>query len=346
MNQSSISLKQFNTFGVEATANNFVQVHSEQELQNWIKQNNACDKPLCHEELFVLGGGSNLLLLDHINKTFLQADILGICYQEKDDEVLVTAGAGVNWHQLVLDSLEQGYSGLENLSLIPGNVGASPIQNIGAYGVELKDLFVELRAVNLQTGQVKTFNHADCQFAYRDSIFKNQLRGQYVISFVTLRLQKASQELQLDYGAIQQELSELDNPTAQDVSNAVVRIRSSKLPDPQVLGNAGSFFKNPVVSCEQFDSLKDQYPNMVAYPISQFEVKLAAGWLIEHAGLKGYRQGDAGVHDKQALVLVNHGKATGRQLLELAKHVQQTVFNKFAVTLEPEVWIIGEQDLF
>lgn len=338
----SASLKPFNTFGVEATCNELLSFNNEQAIQAWLVQNQPAI-----DSMFILGGGSNLLLLGHIDLTFLQPNIQGISYQEQEgsDEVLVTAGAGVNWHELVLDTLKHGYCGLENLSLIPGNVGAAPIQNIGAYGVELKDCFVTLRAVELISGKVREFSAVDCQFGYRDSIFKNSLKGRYVITQVTLRLSKQLQP-HIDYAPLKQILADKSEITAQSISQAVIGIRQSKLPDPAQLGNAGSFFKNPVVTIEQYQMLQVAFPEIVAYQIDNKHYKLAAGWLIEQAGLKGYRQGDAGVHEKQALVLVNYGRATGQDILKLAKHVRDKVLELFGVKLEPEVWIIGEQKIF
>ena len=333
------SLKAFNTFGVEASCDQLFRFQSERDIQEWL-----AGLPIPPEKFFVLGGGSNLLLIDHIPLTFLQADIQGIEYKEEGDDIFVTVGAGVNWHELVLDMLEQGYSGLENLSLIPGNVGASPIQNIGAYGVELEQLFVSLNAIDLYSGEKKLFRHADCQFGYRDSIFKRELRGKFMITEVTLRLSKRPQ-LVLTYGPLK-ELSEKKDVTAKDVSDEVIRIRQSKLPDPDKLGNAGSFFKNPVVALAEYEALKATFPDMVAYPVNDNQMKLAAGWLIDQAGLKGFRQGDAGVHQQQALVMVNHGSATGQEILRLAGDVRDKVFDKFGVRLEPEVWIIGQQDIF
>lgn len=342
VNSVPASLKPFNTFGVEATCDELISFNDEQSIQNWLK----AEKPAL-DSLFILGGGSNLLLLGHIPLTFLQANIQGIeyCEQENDHVVLVTAGAGVNWHQLVLDSLDQGYSGLENLSLIPGNVGAAPIQNIGAYGVELQDLFVSLRAIELATGKLKEFAVEDCQFGYRDSIFKKELRGRFVITQVTLRLSKKLQP-NIEYGPLKQLFADEPVVTAKQVSNAVIAIRQSKLPDPAQLGNAGSFFKNPVVTEEQYQTLLDAFPELVAYSVGSGHYKIAAGWLIEKAGLKGYREGDAGVHEKQALVLVNYGHASGQDILQVAKWVRDKVLELFGIKLEPEVWIIGEQQIF
>ncbi|WP_223671327.1 UDP-N-acetylmuramate dehydrogenase [Kangiella shandongensis] len=334
------SLKAFNTFGVDASCDQLFRFHHERDIQDWL-----AGMPIPVDKFFVLGGGSNLLLLGHIPLTFLQPDIQGIEYEERGEEVIVTAGAGVNWHELVMDTLDKGYCGLENLSLIPGNVGAAPIQNIGAYGVELEQRFVALHAVDLFSGEKKIFRHGDCQFGYRDSIFKRELRGRYIITRVQLRLNKKPQ-LVLTYGPLKALADSADKLTAKDVSDEVIRIRQSKLPDPQELGNAGSFFKNPIVSHEQYLKLKEAHPKIAAYPMNNASVKLAAGWLIDQAGLKGYRQGDAGVHQQQALVLVNHGKAAGKDILNLAAYVRDTVKAKFGVELEPEVWIIGQQQVF
>ena len=335
------SLKPFNTFAVEATCNELLSFETEQAIQEWLTER----KPR-RDELFILGGGSNLLLLGHIPLTFIQAAVQGITYHEQQgDEVLVTAGAGVNWHELVQDSLNKGFSGLENLSLIPGNVGAAPIQNIGAYGVELQDRFDSLRAIDIDSGQVHEFSSSECQFGYRDSIFKNRLKGRFVITQVKLKLSKTLQP-HIEYGPLKQMLSDRQVLTAKQISEAVISIRQSKLPDPVKLGNAGSFFKNPIITAEQFHTLKDAFPDIVAYPIGTEHFKLAAGWLIEKAGLKGFRMGDAGVHEKQALVLVNYGNASGEDILMVAQTVRNKVLQLFGVQLEPEVWIIGEQDVF
>ena len=336
--KSHYSLKALNSFAIEASGKDFIRFTSEAEIQTWL-----ADHKQDADEFFVIGGGSNLLLIGHVPFVLLQADIQGVEYQQNDDEVFVTAGAGVNWHQLVMDTLDKGYFGLENLSLIPGNVGAAPIQNIGAYGVELKDLFVELTAIELATGDKVTFSHQECDFAYRYSIFKGSLKGQYIISSVTLRLSKTP-NLKLDYGPIRKELSHIEESqiTPKDVSDAVIKIRSSKLPNPNELGNAGSFFKNPIISAAAYEQLKQQFPEVVAFAIEDGRYKVAAGWMIDQAGLKGYRLGDAGVHKDQALVLVNYGDASGQDILNLARFVAKTVYEKFNVTIEPEVWILGE----
>jgi UDP-N-acetylmuramate dehydrogenase len=333
------SLAAFNTFGVEASCDQLFRFQSEREIQDWL-----AGLSVSSSKFFVLGGGSNLLLLDHIALTFLQADIQGITYQEQGDEVIVTAGAGVNWHELVLDTLDKGYAGLENLSLIPGNVGASPIQNIGAYGVELEQRFVSLNAIDLYSGEKRVFYYDDCQFGYRDSIFKGELRGKYIITEVKLRLFKLP-KLVLTYGPLKA-LAEEENLSPKKVSEEVIKIRQSKLPDPKQLGNAGSFFKNPIVTIAEYERLKRRKPDVVAYPVDELHMKLAAGWLIDQAGLKGYRDGDAGVHQQQALVMVNYGGATGQDILNLAGYVRDRVEEQFGVCLEPEVWIIGQQDVF
>ncbi len=261
--------------------------------------------------------------------------------KEDDDFVYIRAGGGENWHQFVLFCIENNYAGIENLSLIPGNVGASPMQNIGAYGVEIKDVFHELDAWHLQDEAMITFSLEDCKFGYRESVFKNIYKGQFVIISVTLRLRKKP-VINTTYGAINQELerSGITNPTIKDVSDAVIRIRSSKLPDPDKLGNAGSFFKNPSVAVEKFDELKSQFPEIVGFKNPDGTIKLAAGWLIEQCGWKGFRKGDAGCHAHQALVLVNYGNATGREILDLSSEILESVHKRFDVTLEREVNII------
>lgn len=345
---ATTNLKQFNSFGLDASCREFHRFTCATKLGHWLRDNSFSG-----EELLVLGGGSNLLLLGHIDKVFIQPAIDGICYQEKGDEVLVTAGAGVSWHDLVLDSLDEGYSGLENLALIPGTVGAAPIQNIGAYGVELKDRFVSLEAIRRSDGKKVTFSKEQCQFGYRNSVFKTTHKNQFVITKITLSLfsKSAVQDLNIGYGAIRDKLAENDyggtgsnkKITPKAVAESVMAIRQSKLPDPSELGNAGSFFKNPVISKEQYQEIKKAHPNLVVYELPHGDYKLAAGWLIDQAGLKGFREGDAGVHKQQALVLVNYGNATGLDILALARKVQSVILKKFKVVLEPEVWIIGDQ---
>lgn len=324
------------SFGVPIKALSYQVCESVVEIQAYLEE---CEKPV-----YILGGGSNILPVGYVNAHLIQANIQGIEYEEEGDDIFVTAGAGENWHALVLDTLQNGYCGLENLSLIPGNVGAAPIQNIGAYGVELQDLLVEVSVVDIRTGTTFTLGAGECDFGYRDSIFKNDLKGQLIISHVTLQLSKTP-NLKLSYGVLADEVAKISStPTAKNVSDAVITIRQSKLPNPKEIGNAGSFFKNPVLGEQVFQELKSAYPNLIAYPQEE-GVKLAAGWLIDQCGLKGYRKGDAGVHAKQALVIVNHGEAKAEELIEVAAYVQRTVHSKFGVLLQPEVQIIGDSEL-
>mgnify|MGYP005816532745 FL=1 len=330
----NVSLKPYNTFGIDVRASKFIKIQSIEDLKKILRKTYA-------EELFILGGGSNMLLTGDIHKTVLQIDLKGKeVVKEKKDYVIIKAHAGENWHEFVLWTLEQNFGGLENLSLIPGNVGTSPIQNIGAYGVELKDCFVSCEAINIQTLESRTFTLEDCDFGYRNSVFKNKLKGQYIITSVNFKLSSKNHQLKMDYGAIRTELEALENPTIKDVSNAVIKIRESKLPNPAEIGNSGSFFKNPVISAEAFNNLQKQFPEIPSYPISTTEVKVPAGWLIDQSGLKGYRDGDAGVHKKQALVLVNYGNASGSDILMLSIKVREVVKEKFGIDLEPEVNII------
>ena len=330
----NVSLKPYNTFGIDVRASKFIKIKEIEDLKKILRKTYA-------EELFILGGGSNMLLTGDIHKTVLQIDLKGKeVVEEKNDHVIIKAHAGENWHEFVLWTLEQNFGGLENLSLIPGNVGTSPIQNIGAYGVELKDSFVSCEAINIQTLESRTFPLEDCDFGYRNSVFKNKLKGQYIITSVNFKLSSKNHQLKMDYGAIRTELEALENPTIKDISNAVIKIRESKLPNPAEIGNSGSFFKNPVISAKVFKNLQKQFPEIPSYPISETEVKVPAGWLIDQSGLKGYRDGDAGVHKKQALVLVNYGNASGNDILMLSIKVREVVKEKFGIDLEPEVNII------
>jgi len=327
------SLKSYNTFGIDVKAERFVSVSSLEELKSVLTGNYA-------EELFVLGGGSNMLLTQDITATVLHIDIKGIkVVQETEDFAYIQVNAGENWHEFVLWTLAHGYGGLENLSLIPGNIGSSPIQNIGAYGVELKDHFVSCEAIEIQTIEMMNFNAEKCDFGYRNSIFKNKVKGKYIITSVTFKLSKKNHQLYTNYGSINEALEEsgITNPSIQDVSNAVIRIRQQKLPDPRELGNSGSFFKNPLISAGAFQELQKEYPEMPHYKISENEFKIPAGWLIDRAGFKGFREGDAGVHKNQALVLVNYGTATGSEILNLAQKIQDKIHSQFKIALEPEV---------
>jgi UDP-N-acetylmuramate dehydrogenase len=326
------SLKPFNTFGVDVCAQLFAEAHDEAQVREALAL--AAQRAL---PLLVIGGGSNLLLTKDVEALVLRMASLGRGILSDDDQrVVVEAEAGEPWHPFVLWTLEQGLAGLENLSLIPGTVGAAPMQNIGAYGVEIKDVFAGLTALDRETGEVRDFALEDCAFGYRDSLFKQQ-PGRWLILRVRFVLQRHS-TLHLDYGPIRQRLEAqgVQAPTALDVSRAVCEIRSEKLPDPARLGNAGSFFKNPLVAAPLAERLRAEHPDLVAYPAANEQVKLAAGWLIERAGWKGFRDGDAGVHARQALVLVNYGQATGSQLLSLARRIQADIAAKFGVTLEIE----------
>lgn len=332
----NFSLKDYNSFGIDVKADKFVSIENLEDLRTVLRKNYA-------SELFVLGGGSNMLLTQDISKTVIHIALKGIeIISEDESEVILQAAAGENWHKFVLWTLEQNFGGLENLSLIPGNVGTAPIQNIGAYGVELKDSFLSCKAMNVQTLEEKEFDLKDCDFDYRNSVFKNRLKGQYIITSVKFRLTKKDHKLHTEYGAIRSELEkqQISSPTIQDISNAVIAIRNSKLPDPKKIGNSGSFFKNPVVDKEKFEKLESDFPGVPSYHVSDNEIKVPAGWLIDQAGFKGYRSGDAGVHKDQALVLVNYGAATGQEILSLSQEIQHTIKAKFDIDLEAEVNII------
>ncbi|WP_439888159.1 UDP-N-acetylmuramate dehydrogenase [Pseudomonas sp. MBLB4123] len=327
-----VSLKAYNSFAVEARARRFAEAHDDGEVRQALAY--VAERGL---PLLLLGGGSNLLLTADVEALVLRMASRGIrVLDDAGERVLIEAEAGESWHPFVQWTLQQGYVGLENLSLIPGTVGAAPMQNIGAYGVELKDVFAGLTALDRETGELHEFGPADCAFAYRDSRFKREA-GRWVILRVRFALSRSA-ALHLDYGPVRQRLVEqgIEVPTAMDVSRAICAIRSEKLPDPKVLGNAGSFFKNPLVTAELAQRLRAEHADLVAYPQADGLVKLAAGWLIERAGWKGFREGDAGVHRLQALVLVNYGQATGLQLLALARRIQADIVERFAVILEIE----------
>ncbi|MCP1477354.1 UDP-N-acetylmuramate dehydrogenase [Pseudomonas sp. EB276 TE3739] len=330
--QPQVSLKAFNTFGVDVRAQLFAEAHSDDDVRE------ALAYAACHDvPLLVIGGGSNLLLTADIPALVLRMATRGIRLLSDDgSHVVVEAEAGEPWHPFVQHTLAQGLAGLENLSLIPGTVGAAPMQNIGAYGVEIKDVFAGLTALDRESGELRDFSLEECNFGYRDSLFKQQ-PGRWLILRVRFKLDRAA-HLHLEYGPVRQRLSEqgIEQPTPADVSRAICSIRSEKLPDPAVLGNAGSFFKNPLVPAAVVTQIKTQHPDLVAYPQADGQMKLAAGWLIERAGWKGFRDGDAGVHKLQALVLVNYGTATGLQLLDLAQRIQKDIAERFQVELEME----------
>jgi UDP-N-acetylmuramate dehydrogenase len=321
-------LKAFNSFGIQAYARRFAKLEQLNDFELIFKE---------EQKIRLLGGGSNILFREDPKDFIIWNQLKGIRKLEEDAEyVWIEAAAGELWHELVLWCIERDYAGIENLSLIPGSVGAAPIQNIGAYGVELKDVFYELDAINLSTGELQTFDAKACHFGYRNSIFKQALRGKYCITAVRLQLYKQAQ-FNTSYGAIQAELG--DRPlTLRNLSNAVISIRQSKLPDPKVIGNAGSFFKNPVIERSQYENLLEHYPTLPSYPVEDEQfVKVPAGWLIDKAGWKGKRQAKAGVHENQALVLVNYGGARGADIWQLAMDIQADIQEKYGIELEPEV---------
>lgn len=334
--QANTSLKTFNTFGIDAKAKHFVSVTSVDDLKRVLSLKE-------YPEKFILGGGSNMLLTKDIEALVVHIDLKGIeLVDETDNEVHIKACAGENWHEFVLYCLHQDYGGLENLSLIPGNVGSTPIQNIGAYGVELKAVFASCDAINVATLKMKTFGFEDCNFGYRESIFKQDIKDQYIITNVTFKLTKKNHVLNTHYGAIDFELQQMNiqNPTIQDISKAVISIRQSKLPDPKKIGNSGSFFKNPVINVEHLVTLKLNFPDIPSYSVSETFVKVPAGWLIEKAGFKGKTLGNYGVHKNQALVLVNYGNAKGSDIYQLSLLIQKTIYRIFKINIETEVNII------
>ncbi len=331
-------LRQLNTFGISAKARFYVEITQEEELISLLQNPEFKAMPK-----LILGGGSNVLLLKDFEGVVIKNNIEGIrTLHEDDNHIVLEAGAGVNWHQFVQYTLDHNYGGIENLSLIPGTVGAAPMQNIGAYGIEIKDVFEQLHAVALADGSLKKFDTEACDFGYRHSVFKTSLRGQYIITRVAFRLQKVHQ-LNISYGAIQETLLQhgIQEPGIKDVSEAVIKIRQSKLPDPAKIGNAGSFFKNPSISKADYEGLKQQYPNIPGYELPEALVKVPAGWLIEQCGWKGKRLGNVGVHPMQALVIVNHGGATGAEVKALSEQIQASVEEKFGIPLQPEVNFIG-----
>ncbi|MFP3851768.1 UDP-N-acetylmuramate dehydrogenase [Pseudomonas sp. W5-01] len=330
--QHDVPLKPYNTFGVAVRARRFAEAFSDDDVREALAHSSGHDVPL-----MVIGGGSNLLLTRDVDALVLRMANRGIRITHEDcGGAIVEAEAGEPWHPFVLDTLAKGLAGLENLSLIPGTVGAAPMQNIGAYGVELKDVFHSLTAMDRHSGELREFTLADCEFGYRDSLFKRQ-PNRWLILRVRFKL-SYSANLHLDYGPVRQRLEEqgIKQPSPMHVSRAICAIRSEKLPDPATLGNAGSFFKNPLVSAEQVAVIKLTHPGVVGYPQADGQVKLAAGWLIEQAGWKGFRDGDAGVHALQSLVLVNYGEASGGQLLGLAQRIQADILERFGVALEME----------
>lgn len=336
--QKNISLKGYNTFRIDTKSKFFYSFQSVEDLKE-IYQNQV----LQSEKKMILGGGSNMLLVNDFDGIILKNNLKGIKIDNQEgDFVFITVQGGENWHQFVLWSLEQDFGGIENLSLIPGTVGAAPIQNIGAYGVELKDVFHTLTAYNTTTLEIETFNINQCEFGYRESIFKQKVKGQYIILSVTFKLTTQNHRINVNYGAIQNVLTSknITNPTIQDISQAVIEIRSSKLPNPDEIGNSGSFFKNPEIEISQLEELKKVFPNIVFYNLPNGKAKVPAGWLIEQCGWKGKRVGNTGAYAKQALVLVNYGNATGEEVWNLALAIKGSVKEKFGIEINPEVNII------
>ena len=334
--QTNFSLKNYNTFGIEASAKQFVAVHDVAKLRDVLEQYKSQKK-------FILGGGSNMLLTKDIEALVIHVDLKGKrIIKETEDFVWVESQAGENWHEFVIWTIDQNLGGLENMSLIPGNVGTTPVQNIGAYGTEIKDTFESCEAMTIENQEIKTFTNSACHFGYRESVFKNEAKDQYIITSVVFKLTKRNHKINTSYGDITAELAKknITNPSLKDVSNAVIAIRQSKLPDPKELGNSGSFFKNPILLKTDFEKIHQKFPEMKCYEVSETEVKVPAGWLIEQAGFKGKRFGDAGIHKNQALVLVNYGNATGQEILDVSRNIQETVFKTFGIHIEAEVNVI------
>ncbi|MCG9880452.1 MAG: UDP-N-acetylmuramate dehydrogenase [Bacteroidia bacterium] len=333
----NISLKPYNTFGIDVNASHFVRVNTVEELQVLCTAFNLSER-----NKLVFGGGSNLLLTKDFDGMAVKIDLKGIDKIKEDEEhVWIKAMSGEVWHHLVLYSVEHNWGGLENLSLIPGCVGAAPMQNIGAYGVEIKDTFEELFAIEIESGKLVKFTNAECKFGYRESVFKNEEKNKFIIVSVTFKLTK-NPKINISYGAIQETLNKkgITQPSIKDVSDAVIEIRKSKLPDPKDLGNSGSFFKNPEIELSLYESLKVNHPTMPGYPVGSNKIKVPAGWLIEQCGFKGKRIGNTGSHKDQALVLVNYGGATGNEIYQLALTIQETVKEKFGIQITPEVNIL------
>lgn len=331
--QENISLLPFNTFGIDKNARFFAVATSTEEVKQLLQKSKEMNVPL-----FILGGGSNILLTKNLEALVIKMEIKGFeLIRENENEVFLKVGAGESWHDLVKFCIQNNWAGVENLSLIPGTVGASPMQNIGAYGVEIKEVFDHLEAVDRDTLEIRSFSSEECKFGYRESVFKNDLKEQFVITHVVFRLLK-SPRINTDYGAINQILKEkgIDSPTIKDISDAVIEIRRSKLPDPALIGNAGSFFKNPTVPVSTFEKIKSDYPNVPGFP-NEEGVKIPAAWLIEQTGWKGKRFGNIGVHQFQPLVLVNYGGGDGYEIKELSKKIQESVLSQFEIQLHPEV---------
>jgi UDP-N-acetylmuramate dehydrogenase len=334
----NVSLKKYNTFGLDYKADCMIHLENEQEAIEFFNGNVVWNKPF-----LVLGSGSNILFTHDFKGTILYPEMSGIKIEEKDSnvgEVIVSAGAGINWDDFVAWTVNKGFGGLENLSLIPGKIGATPVQNIGAYGIEVKDQIVNVRALNINDGSIRIFENNECEFGYRNSIFKKSEKDRYLVTRVSYRL-TINPHLNLRYDSLKEEVNKLGTETLKNTRQAVINIRRNKLPDPEIIGNAGSFFKNPVVKKSVVANLKNIYPDLPVYSDHEDYMKLASGWLIDRCGWKGKRRGDAGVHEKQALVLVNYGKATGKEILDLSEEIKESVRDKFGLDLEREVEVVG-----
>ena len=330
-------LLKLNTFGIDVKAKYFTSINTINELIEVTKTNVFKDL-----ELLILGGGSNILLTKDFDGLVILNNIKGKeIIDQNQQSIFLKIGAGENWHELVMYCVDNGWGGIENLSLIPGNTGTAPMQNIGAYGVEIKETFIELEALEISSGKIVKFNNSDCEFGYRESVFKNKMKNQYIILNITLELKK-NPVLNINYGDVKAilESQNIKNPDIKEVSNAIISIRQSKLPDPKKIGNSGSFFKNPIVSLNLLELIKKKYPNVVNYEINENEFKIAAGWLIERAGWKGKKFNNYGIHEKQALVLVNYGLANGMEIFELSEKIILDIKDKFGIKLEREVNII------
>lgn len=335
--EKNINLKNKNTMAIEAVAKEFLSIKSKNQLSDF------CMNKKENSKIYVLGGGSNTLFLGDFDGIILSMEILGKkIIKENDQYIWVEVNAGEDWHEFVLWALKNDYGGIENLSLIPGKVGTSPMQNIGAYGVEVKDIFHELKAIEIKSGKERVFSHLECEFDYRESIFKNELKNQYIISSVCFKLSKPPHKLKVEYGAIKQELQKMkvEKPSIQDVSKAVISIRESKLPNPKQIPNCGSFFKNPIIDKEVFSSLLKKHNDMPSYKLPGDRFKVPAAWLIEKSGWKGFKNEKVGVHDKQALVLINHNKGSGKDIFELSERILKDVEKKFGIKLIREVNVI------
>ncbi len=332
------SLKIYNTFSIDVKARYFIEVNSVEELNDLFIDEFYGSLPR-----LILGGGSNILFTQNFDGIVIKLNVKGVFIEkELKETILIRANSGEIWHDFILWTLSNGYGGLENMSLIPGNVGTAPMQNIGAYGIEIKDVFVSLEAFDVETRKTRSFSLDECNFGYRESVFKRKFKDRYIILSVTFKLTKKNHLIKKSYGDIQNELDlrNIKDPSIKDISNVVIKIRENKLPNPKILGNSGSFFKNPIISIEDLNSIKLNHPTIKFYPMNDGFVKIAAGWLIDDAGWKGKRVGDAGVHDKQALVLVNYGNATGQDIYNLSQEIINDIKSKYKIIIEREVNIL------